>query len=773
MNIRYPVRKADGRDYNNYEELLTDLGKNAHGWWLLGVNHYWHGGIHVGMSSSPASVLDQDSPEKSVPLQFMMDGEVVAWRVNRDYVKIECNQERPLRQSGTFVLARSVYKPDAQDESSWLTLFQLYMDIAPLSEFPKRPLYRVTQKGNGVRMRKHSRYDDSLENVPEVLVNKRGQERTLTKGETLSVLQQKSFLLKQLPEPFALVQRFQDGKPVGDLFWVSMRPEYLEPEGECSVCLPEWMHSALNHGVFDDVVVPSVPLKVTVKAGDPVGFLSAQDLVGRDNHVQKITTDYKAHIELLSLDEHVPDIVANVKGIKAGKQFIKIKLKRPLYLRNGEGEETSFVQMSVITRADAGKIIPRDATYPFTDKTGVTYFQIRPHTWMHQNDVEQLSQHDLLGLNFQCIEAEPTTDFTRTLDESWLIEALKSIGSHFDREKGPQSSQVKMFYDNLIRNAEDRRPPSPYPDISQDAQLFSGLQANQMNIAEYARRLIVKHDSDWHSNRDDARWASIFEDTQFSPVMRQINGGFLDTTRWMDKVPPFATQRSVWHFHPLEFLYVICGDDDMDIKWLTVPKGQLTFDAEGNDNNDSPYFSRHIHWPGGVSGVTIGRGYDLGQQNDPSLDFDSIQLSQPLNSWLVESKGLSGSDAKNRYKSAGNSISDYEITRKQQYDLFVITYNRLEADVKRICQKPDTIRVYHPNPNASPEQAWNDIPEKIKEVLVDLRYRGDYTPHARSLIQRHAYSGDLSSFGQVLSNRTQWSNVPQDRFLRRVRFYEN
>ncbi|MCE9993293.1 N-acetylmuramidase family protein [Enterobacter asburiae] len=557
MNIRYPVRKADGRDYSDYEELLTDLGKNAHGWWLPGVNHYWHGGIHVGMSSSPASVLDQDSPEKSVPLQFMMNGEVVAWRVNRDYVKIECNQERPLRQSGTFVLVRSVYKPDPQDESSWLTLFQLYMDIAPLSEFPKRPLYRVTQKGNGVRMRKHSRYDDSLENIPEVLVNKRGQERTLTKGETLSVLQQKSFLLKQLPEPFALVQRFQDGKPVGDLFWVSMRPEYLEPEGECSVCLPEWMHSALNHGVFDDVVVPSVPLKVTVKAGDPVGFLGAQDLVGRDNHVQKITTDYKAHIELLSLDEHVPDIVANVKGIKAGKQFIKIKLKRPLYLRNGEGEETSFVQMSVITRADAGKIIPRDATYPFTDKSGVTYFQIRPHTWMHQNDVEQLSQHDLLGLNFQCIEAAPTTDFTRTLDESWLIEALKSIGSHFDGEKGPQSSQVKMFYDNLIRNAENRRPPSPYPDRSQDAQLFSGLHANHMNIAGYARRLIVKHDSDWHSTREDVRWASLFKDTQVSPVMQRINGGFLDATRWMDKVPPFTSQRSVWHFHPLEFLEIL------------------------------------------------------------------------------------------------------------------------------------------------------------------------------------------------------------------------
>lgn len=773
INIRYPVRKADGRDYKNYDELLTDIRKNAHGWWLLGISHYWHGGIHIGTSSSPASVLNQDTPEKSVPLQFMMDGEVVAWRVNRDYAAIECYQERPLRQSGIFVLVKSVYKPDEQDESSWLTLYQLYMHIAPLSEFPKRPLYRVTQKGHGVRMRKHSRHDDSREIVPDVLANKHGHARTLMQGETLTVLQQKSFLLELRPEPFALVQRLQDGNPAGDLFWVSMRPEYLEPDGECYVCLPEWMHHALNHGVFDDVVVPSAPLKVTVKAGDPVGFLGAQDLADEDNYPQIITTDYKAHIELLSLDEHVPDVVANVKGIKTGKQFIKLKLKRPLYLRNGEDEESTFEQMSAITRADAGKIIPRDATYPFTDKNGVTYFQIRPHTWMHQDDVEQLSQHDLAELNFHCIEAEHTTDFTRTLDERWLIDALKSIRSHFDSEKGPTSAQAKMFYDSLIHNAENRRPPDPYPDKSQDELLFGALHTNQMNIPEYARRLIVKHDSDWHSTREDTRWSSVFTVRDESPVVKMANGGFLDVTRWMDKVPPFASQRSVWHFHPLEFLYVMSGNDDMDIKWLTVPKGQLTFDAEGNDNNDSPYFSRHIHWPGGVSGITIGRGYDLGQQNDPSSDFDFIELSQPLNNWLVESKGMSGLDAKNRYKSADSSISDYEITRKQQYDLFVITYNRLEADVKSICQKPNTIRVYHPNPNTTPEQAWNDIPEKIKEVLVDLRYRGDYTPHARSLIQRHAYSGDLSSFGQVLSNRTQWSNVPQDRFLRRVRFYEN
>lgn len=66
---------------------------------------------------------------------------------------------------------------------------------------------------------------------------------------------------------------------------------------------------------------------------------------------------------------------------------------------------------------------------------------------------------------------------------------------------------------------------------------------------------------------------------------------------------------------------------------------------------------------------------------------------------------------------ASEDIRNSTITRKQQFDMFMISYQRLEDDVKRICQKPNTIRVYHPNPQATPEQAWNDILEKIQEVL--------------------------------------------------------
>jgi hypothetical protein len=99
--------------------------------------------------------------------------------------------------------------------------------------------------------------------------------------------------------------------------------------------------------------------------------------------------------------------------------------------------------------------------------------------------------------------------------------------------------------------------PLQYPDKSQDQYLFVALHTNQMNIPEYARRLIVKHDSDWHSTQDDTRWSSVFKVRDESPVVKRANGGFLDATRWMDKVPPFASQRSVWHFHPLEFMEIL------------------------------------------------------------------------------------------------------------------------------------------------------------------------------------------------------------------------
>ncbi|RRZ89864.1 hypothetical protein [Erwinia sp. 198] len=55
---------------------------------------------------------------------------------------------------------------------------------------------------------------------------------------------------------------------------------------------------------------------------------------------------------------------------------------------------------------------------------------------------------------------------------------------------------------------------------------------------------------------------------------------------------------------------------------MSQPKqGLLTFRAEGNNFRGNRYYSRIIHWPGNASacqgdasGVTIGRGFDMGSR---------------------------------------------------------------------------------------------------------------------------------------------------------------
>ncbi len=543
---------------------MTDMKKMAHGWWLVGVNRYWHGGVHVGDTSSPASVLSQETPEKSVPLQCMADGEVVAWRVCRDYTQAllyENHAEKvELRHSPTFLLVKSVHKPDEKDAASWLDLYHLYMQMAPLSEYPKRKLYRVTEKGHGVRCRRHSKGDDERELAPDGIKDKHGLSQTLSRGDVLAMLRESSFTLKGNPEPFGLMQKVTGGMPAGPLFWVSMRPEFMEPDGECYVCLPVWMHHALNHGVFDDVVLPPAPLKIAIKAGDPVGFLGAQD-ISKNGYTREFRTEYKAHIELLSTDAHVPDVLANIKDIKSGAQYVKLKLKRPFYLRNGDGDDATFSPMSAITRKDGDMILRRETTHPFRDKDGVVWFQIRPHTWMHQDDVEQLSQHDLTQLNFTTIVAEPTTDFSRPLDENWVTEAVKNLASHFDAEKGPDSAQAKTFFDGLLGQLRARNAGgmTEWDSSELNKRLFNILHSSQMNLPQLTRRLVVQHDSDWHGGSENSRWSRLFGDG-WDP-MNGVNKLFLRDHEWMSKVPPFMEGKPVWHFHPLEFLEMIRQED--------------------------------------------------------------------------------------------------------------------------------------------------------------------------------------------------------------------
>jgi hypothetical protein len=67
------------------------------------------------------------------------------------------------------------------------------------------------------------------------------------------------------------------------------------------------------------------------------------------------------------------------------------------------------------------------------------------------------------------------------------------------------------------------------------------------------------------------------------------------------RISPFATTAT-----PIPESYGLSPVSDLSA---------FTWAAEGNDNPKSPYYSRVPHWPGEKSGLTIGRGYDIGQRS--------------------------------------------------------------------------------------------------------------------------------------------------------------
>lgn len=82
------------------------------------------------------------------------------------------------------------------------------------------------------------------------------------------------------------------------------------------------------------------------------------------------------------------------------------------------------------------------------------------------------------------------------------------------------------------------------------------------------------------------------------------------------------------------------------------------------------------------------------------------------------------------------------------------------ADVKRICTKSDVVEKYGPCD-------WDKLNTAIVEILVDLRFRGDYNPTSRTFLQKYVAKNDLDGFVAAMKLASNWINVPTDRFNRR------
>lgn len=145
---------------------------------------------------------------------------------------------------------------------------------------------------------------------------------------------------------------------------------------------------------------------------------------------------------------------------------------------------------------------------------------------------------------------------------------------------------------------------------------------------------------------------------------------------------------------------------------LHVWSGQVTFNAEGNDDPASPYYSRQLHWPGGASGVTLSRGYDMRHRTHDQVVNDLLTAGATAESAerFAGAAGLSGAAARDFVRLHQDEYG--EISRRVQRRLF-------EDFVY-----PDYVAAAHAQYTAAVRPidgapSWESLDSRVRDIAVD------------------------------------------------------
>lgn len=771
----YPFPSKGSGD--NALQLLSHMAHAKGGHYPTGTNGLWHGGVHF--DEGTATVFDQSS------VRCIADGEVIAYRIDERYPVSEFTDERQGVKrapfSTGFVLVKHTLQPPSNADGGitegqippCLTLYSLYMhllDWAGYQAQPDRPRpafwgtgrYIVSTQNQGLSVRA-----GPSKNAAKLSELSKGAEITI--GETQGEFSKLVSLISGTARPVLAVD--DEGQLPGYVFTALLKP-HSAPAG------------------YDKVVVLGSGLPI--KAGDLIGHPGLyQNHDGAAQHM--------VHVELFSCD----DMPAFITQSRTWASRFSDNQKTLLKVHKGASKLIPHRENINVENPpmldDEGTQIGVDLLIPQSLLDGLpTSRKIQAkddadntmHWWRldglfadaNGNPIDGwLAEQELITTRhspwewegFLCID-EPVTPVGKL---AYALNAKGLLSADEQHSYGAQISKVEGGPTLTLARLHNMLDKDNNGDLTSKEMRASLAKPWQ---AQLYGQLISKNESEWFWN--NSKWDELdplLEEQAGKPNLSwKVEKERIQKLSWWSDLAgkhSICGDGIVWHVQPIGLLVShSVPEDGNDFKWLNVIRGQLTFDVEGNDTPSSIYFSRSAHWPPvGNSGITIGRGYDAGQQPNVRSDLESVGIVEPFLSWLVAGQGKTKFEARDYLAAAPETIRKYSITRKQQYQLFIYTYRLMEADVKRISISNVTLKKYFPAMVDKGEQAWNAIDEKIKDLMIDLRYRGDYKPATREKIQQLCYRNDLPSLKKAMQDHTFWVSIhkiPTDRFNKRKEY---
>ena len=586
-NIKFPIPKSpQGTSFSNAEDILSHLRGEHSGQWLISRSSLFHGGIHITSATTPWCALrgsDVDEPGTGIKgrgeqaLMCMADGEVVAYRICKDYLKAPWFTG-PLSYSGSFVLVKHKVMP-GETESSQLTFYTLYMHLAPWAAYQSANTsrYLINEK-SGLR----AYLDESHEICAGVLPK---GTRVIWDGKTTRSFNKRDYAQVTLEDD---VLGMDWDASAGSQLWVlaDHGTSNLKP---VEVALPAWWKPleqpmpVLDAMKFDQVVNLNKPLPI--KAGDAIGHMGYFE----DAYDHGKESDYRVHIECFTDDERLKTFLTNPEHVKTGEQFLKIvpgltrteRAPKPPTpeepkkegKKSKKSKKKSTPQLWVFNAID-GKttstwclpVSKLPAACP--DESGKKYYRIDQEScWIAESDMTPVHQFYLETRGFNAIESsagevilhmnsqDKPSDFV-----TQLLNILKDAAKQYlgvDAALIPDSYQRilnwingydgKQWYDtNIIRNAIHYTMLNP-----------------QLNM------LIVKHPSEWFYKSGSAIWNKPLKDmADFDPQHGTLNKSLIDSLSWMAEVKGIMGSSGVWHMHPVAFLDAF--NENNKLIWMKI-----------------------------------------------------------------------------------------------------------------------------------------------------------------------------------------------------------
>ncbi|KTT47992.1 hypothetical protein SB11R_17715 [Pseudomonas oryzihabitans] len=709
-NWAYPFKAKGGQDVTDPQLYQQALAHARGGTYLLGSNGLWHGGVHF--DEGTAAYLDQSR------IHCIADGEVVAYRID-DKVNRFAPDESPAPEGKTyatsFVLVRHRLEapqlPDGRETPPSLVFFSLYMHLLdwasyqadltlPRPAFWENDRYRVHTQGGKLNVRQAPSNSAPVhcELSNGSLVRIEGN------GDWCRLLELLDNGLTPLP-----------GRTQVSLGYVARR--YLKPEAA-----PKAQNSVV-------ILDQPFPIKAGTLLGHP-GFYEGRQQI----HLETFSCDdlpafidrsrawatrlpesdktlLKIHAGASKLITHRPDIDASHPprisdpGVQVGVDLILSQAQldalpaadRIVVPARTEGgirsQERRWWHLKGLLADGEGKpiagwlceqdfITSRHSPWEWVD-----YIQLKDLTSPKSKLAYKLHIQELL-------KKEEEEKYQELIDESenCLI-------------RGKLSSIIDMEHDRRISSNEIK-----------DAYLKPWK-------AQAIGSLLVLHQSEWYWSKEkwDQLDGLLNHDAPTPNPEWQAEKRKIENISWMnncENIKGLSIEDQLWCFEPTTLLELLSSSQIIyELNLSVITRGKITFDAEGNDIVESPYFSRRIHWPGNdLSGVTIGRGYDMGfrSQNEILAHMLRSGVEESMAQKLSLASKLRGHSAKDFVRLKKEEIG--EISREQQVALFNIIY-------------PEYIEKAQSNYNRwtneySDRVEWGELDPKIQDILVDFVYQG-------------------------------------------------